>query len=112
MRPYHLCHFETPIAIRRIINYNEPILVQKKRVLEVGCRAKTDLKPETKLEGIGGYHIYGILEKSGNLPIGLAEATTLKRSKKKDEVIGWDDVEFPKDDPRLALWKEQTKLET
>ncbi len=35
-----------------------------------------------------------------------------KRSKKKDEAIGWDDVEFPKYDPRLTLWKEQTKLET
>jgi predicted homoserine dehydrogenase-like protein len=111
IRPYHLCHFETPIAIRRIMNYNEPILVQRKRVLEVGCRAKTELKLETKLEGIGGHHLYGILEKPGNLPIGLAEGTTLKRSKKKDEVIGWDDVEFPKDDPRLALWKEQAKLE-
>lgn len=111
IRPYHLCHFETPIAIRRIMNYNEPILVQRKRVLEVGCRAKTDLKSGTRLEGIGGHHIYGILEKPGNLPIGLVDGTTLKRSKKKDEVIGWGDVEFPKNDPRLALWKEQAKLE-
>jgi predicted homoserine dehydrogenase-like protein len=110
-RPYHLCHFETPIAIRRIMNYHEPILIQKKRVLEVGCRAKTNLKSETKLDGIGGHHIYGILEKPGNLPIGLVEGTTLKRSKKKDEVIGWDDVEFKDNDPRLNFWKEQTQLE-
>jgi predicted homoserine dehydrogenase-like protein len=112
IRPYHLCHFETPVAIRRIINYKEPILVQRKRVLEVGCRAKIDLKSEIKLEGIGGHHIYGILEKPGNLPIGLVEGTTLKRSKKKDEVIGWDDIEFSQDDPAVTLWKEQTKLET
>ncbi|MFC1506175.1 Gfo/Idh/MocA family oxidoreductase [Thermoproteota archaeon] len=111
VRPYHLCHFETPIAIQRIMNNNESILVQKKRVLEVGCRAKTNLKSETKLDGIGGHHIYGILEKPGNLPIGLVEGTTLKRSKKKDEVIGWDDVEFKDNDPRLNFWKEQTKLE-
>ncbi len=111
IRPYHLCHFETPIAIRKIINHNEPILVQKKRVLEVGCRAKTNLQAGIKLDGIGGYHLYGILEKPGNLPIGLAEDAILKRSKKKDEIITWDDVEFKDDDPRLNLWKEQTKLE-
>ena len=111
IRPYHLCHFETPIAIRRIMSYQEPILVQKKRVLEVGCRAKTDLTAGIKLEGIGGHHIYGLLEKPYSLPIGLVEGTTLKRSKKKDEVIRWDDVEFKGDDLRLNLWKEQTKLE-
>ena len=111
IRPYHLCHFETPIAIRRIMSYQEPILVQKKRVLEVGCRAKTDLTAGIRLEGIGGHHIYGLLEKPYSLPIGLVEGTTLKRSKKKDEVIRWDDVEFKVDDLRLNLWKEQTKLE-
>jgi predicted homoserine dehydrogenase-like protein len=111
MRPYHLCHFETPYAIRRIMKYKEPILVQKKRFLEVGSRAKTDLEKDTMLDGIGGYHLYGVLEKPGNLPIGLSESTVLKREKKKDEPIGWDDVEFPENDPRLVLWKEQAKYE-
>lgn len=111
VRPYHLCHFETPIAIKRIIDYHEPILIQKKRVLEVGCRAKTNLEAGIKLEGIGGHHIYGILEKPGNLPIGLVEDTILKRSKKKDETIGWNDVQFKDNGLALNLWKEQTKLE-
>jgi predicted homoserine dehydrogenase-like protein len=111
LRPYHLCHFETPYAIRRIMKHKEPILVQKKRFLEVGSRAKTDLKKDTMLDGIGGYHLYGVLEKPGNLPIGLSECTVLKREKKKDEPIGWDDVEFPESDPRLVLWKEQAKYD-
>ncbi len=112
VRPYHLCHYETPLAIRSIMKFRQSILVQKKRVLEVGCRAKTDLHAGTKLEGIGGHHLYGVLEKPKNLPIGMAEGTILIKSKKKDEAIGWDDVKFPKDDPRLALWQEQTMLET
>ena len=65
----------------------KPILVQKRRVLEVGCRAKADLKRGTRLEGIGGHHLYGLLEAPGNLPIGLAEGTVLRRDKKKDEII-------------------------
>ncbi|MHA1711252.1 MAG: Gfo/Idh/MocA family oxidoreductase [Candidatus Freyarchaeota archaeon] len=111
LRPYHLCHFETPIAIKRVMKYREPILIQKKRVLEVVAHAKMDLEPGTKLDGIGGYHLYGLLEKPGNLPIGLSEGATLIRRKKKDEPIGWDDVEFPEDDPRIALWEEQKRYE-
>lgn len=111
MRPYHLCHYETPLAIRNIMKFRQGILVQKKRVLEVGCRAKINLHAGTKLEGIGGHHLYGVLEKPKNLPIGMAEGTILIKSKKKDEAISWDDVKFPKDDPRLALWQEQTMLE-
>jgi predicted homoserine dehydrogenase-like protein len=107
LRPYHLCHYETPWAIRRIIKHKEPVMVQKKRVLEVGTYAKTDLKPGTKLDGIGGYHLYGILEKPDNLPIGLSENTVLLKRKKRDEPIEWSDVEFPKNDLRLSLWEKQ-----
>ena len=111
LRPYHLCHFETPYAINRIMKYKEPILVQTKKFLEVGSRAKTNLEKGTVLDGIGGYHLYGILEKPGNLPIGLSEGTILKKPKKKDEPITWDDVEFLDNDMRLVLWKEQEKYE-
>ena len=107
LRPYHLCHFETPLAIRRVMKYKEPILVQKKRVLEVGAHAKINLEPGTKLDGIGGYHLYGILEKTSRLPIGLAKGTILIRKKKRDEPIEWDDVEFTKGDPRLEFWRDQ-----
>lgn len=111
LRPYHLCHFETPYAIQRIMKSKEPILVQKKRCLEVGARAKTDLQKGTVLDGIGGYNLYGVLEKPANLPIGLSKGTPLKRNKKKDEPIEWDDVAFPENDPRLAMWEEQAKYE-
>ena len=109
LKPYHLCHYETPLAVRRIMKCKEPILVQHKRVVEVGAHAKIDLERGTKLDGIGGYHVYGVIEKPGSLPIGLAEGTVLNKRKKKDEPIEWDDVEFPKDDLRLELWEEQSQ---
>jgi len=52
-----------------------------------------------------------MLEKPGNLPIGMAEGAVLLKSKKRNDTITWNDVRFPEDDPRLGLWKEQTELE-
>jgi len=109
-RPYHLCHFETPLAIERVVKYRTPILVQKQRILEVGTRAKTDLPAGTALDGIGGYHVYGVLEEPMNLPIGLSQGTRLIRSKKRDEPIAWSDVRFPESDQRLELWEQQAEI--
>lgn len=111
IRPYHLCSFETPIAIRDIVEFNKSILIQDRRVLEVCAYAKTNLQSGTKLDGIGGYHLYGMLEKPGGLPIGLADRAILMKSKKKDEPVKWEDVKIPEDDPLLALWKDQIALE-
>ena len=106
-RPYHLCHFETPMTIKILMEQRKPVLVQHRRVLEVGSRAKKDLEKGTKLDGIGGFDLYGVLEKPDSLPIGLSEGVILRKAKKKDEPIGWDDVEFVVDDPRLELWRKQ-----
>ena len=111
MRPYHLCHFETPFAIREAVDH-KAILTQKRRVLEVGCRAKSDLSPGVKLEGIGGRHVYGVLEEAGGLPVVLAGGTVLKRPKRKDESITWEDISYPKDDSRIVVWEEQHKLDS
>jgi len=111
VRPYHLCHFETPVAIQRIVKYHEPIVVQRNRVLEVNSYAKTDLKKGTKLDGIGGCHLYGVLEEPSGLPIGLSGRAILTRDKKKDCPIEWTDVKFLENDPLLALWKEQEEQE-
>jgi len=109
LRPYHLCHLETPYTIRKIMVDKKPVLVQKKRVLEVGSYAKINLKTGTILDGIGGYCLYGMLEEpsENNLPIALSDGVVLKVDKKRDEPIAWDDVEFPENDPRLILWREQ-----
>jgi len=61
------------------------------------------------LDEIGGNHFYLVLGRPNSLPIGLAKDTVLNKRKKKDEPIEWDDVEFPKDDPRLDLWEEQVR---
>ena len=107
LRPYHLCHFETPWTIREIMNNKKPILVQKKRLLEVGTRAKKDLEKGTELDGIGGFDTYGVLETPKSFPIGLSDDVVLTKRKRKDEPIYWEDIEFPKNDPRIDLWDKQ-----
>ena len=107
MRPYHLCHFETPLTIKKIFAEKQPILIQKNRCLEVNAYAKTNLEQGTKLDGIGGYHLYGVLGKPSGLPIGLAKRATLINKKRKDEMIEWADVTFMENDPLLTLWKQQ-----
>ena len=111
IKPYHLCHFLTPYTIRRLIEDRSPILAQRRRVLEVGGRAKQNLKAGTVLDGIGGYHLYGFLEEPKNLPIGLSNGVTLTRDKKRDQPIEWEDVEFPKEDKRIILWDQQEKID-
>lgn len=110
-RPYHLCHLETPISVKSVME-GKPILVQKKRMLEVYAYTKRWLKAGTRLDGVGGYHIRGRLEKPDpdKLPIGLTEGAILTRNKRTNSCIRWGDVEHPEGDIRLPFWEKQKGL--
>jgi predicted homoserine dehydrogenase-like protein len=82
-------------------------------VCEVLSVAKRDLKASERLDGIGGFCCYGLIDNAASaraingLPIGLSEGRVLNRDVAKDEVISFDDLDFS--DERLSdrLWKEQ-----
>jgi len=100
--PYHLCHFEAPLSVARVVLFNDPILQAIDRpMVDVVTVAKTDLAAGTVLDGLGGYHTYGEAENADTtiaqdlLPIGLAEGCRLKRAVKRDEVLTYADVEVP-----------------
>jgi len=100
--PYHLCHFEVPLSVARVVLFKDAVLAPlgAPRV-EVVATAKTDLKPGETIDCIGGYMTYGQCEtaqvtQTQNLfPIGLAEGCRLKRSVAKDQILTYDDVELP-----------------
>jgi predicted homoserine dehydrogenase-like protein len=105
--PYHLCHFEVPNTIARVALFKDAAL----RPLGAPCvdvvtAAKIDLAAGETLDGLGGYHTYGLAENSDVtqaehlLPIGLAEGCRLKRNVAKDAVLTYDDIELP--EGRLA----------
>jgi predicted homoserine dehydrogenase-like protein len=82
-------------------------------VCEVVTVAKRDLKAGERLDGVGGFCAYGLIENatearaSEALPIGLSEGCILRQDKKKDDVLSFNDVELPLGRPVDALWREQ-----
>jgi predicted homoserine dehydrogenase-like protein len=82
-------------------------------VCEVVTVAKRDLKAGERLDGVGGFCAYGLIDNarearaSGALPIGLSESCILRRDKRKDDVLSFDDVELPLGSPVNALWRQQ-----
>ena len=100
--PYHLCHFELPFSVARVVLFGDPVLqpLAGPRV-EVVTVAKTDLAAGTTLDGIGGFHTFGTAEnaeparKGRLLPMGLSEGAVLRRTVKRDEVLTYEDVTLP-----------------
>ncbi len=100
--PYHLCHFETPFTVGRAVLFGDHALTPGgPPLIEVLTTAKIDLKAGEVIDGLGGYHTYGQVEKAelfeaeGLLPIGVAEGCKLLRDVPKDAVLTYDDVEVP-----------------
>lgn len=99
-RPYHLCHIE---AMSCIINaaLNKRTLLQPVYGFRtnVYTYAKRDLRIGEKLDGIGGYNCYGLIENctdenNSALPVCLAEDLVLKYDRAKDEKIYLSDVSY------------------
>jgi predicted homoserine dehydrogenase-like protein len=112
--PYHLCYFEIPNSIARVFHFNDPVMAPiGAPVVEVVTTAKMDLKAGDTLDGFGGYTAYGqcenaeICRKENLLPIGLADGVVLKRDIAKDDVISFDDIEYPDDNFAFKLYEEQ-----
>ena len=100
--PYHLCHFETPFSIARAVLFNDAVMAPLGAPLvEVVATAKTDLAAGTVIDGIGGFHCYGVAENAdvaraeGLLPMGLAEGCRLLGALPKDRALTYADVEVP-----------------
>ncbi|GFN35612.1 NAD(P)H-dependent oxidoreductase [Tepidimicrobium xylanilyticum] len=102
-RPYHLTSLETPLTVARAAIYNEPTIVplDGEPVAETITVAKRDLKAGERLDGIGGFTVYGSIEtykkakEERLLPIGLVNKNTVvKRDIKKGEYLTYDMVEL------------------
>ena len=116
-RPYHLASIEVPLSIARAILYREPTLSAKSSVAaEAITVAKRDLRRGEKLDGIGGYTIYGSIEKrsvakkENLLPLGLAQGAIMKEDVSKNECITYDDVELDSSSFLLNLRKIQDEI--
>ncbi len=100
--PYHLCHFEVPMTVARAVLFGDAALTPiGPPTVEVITKAKIDLDAGTTLDGLGGYHTYGVAERADVtaaerlLPIGVAKGCTLRRSLSRDDALTYDDVDVP-----------------
>lgn len=111
-RPYHLCHVESMASIASAV-LDGVSLLQPDHGLRtnVYAWAKEPLARGTKLDGIGGFTCYGMIENddartSNGLPICLAEDVTLLRDIPKDGRITLDDVRYDEARDDFRLWEQ------
>ncbi|MFA0887600.1 MAG: hypothetical protein ACC613_00735 [Synergistales bacterium] len=109
-RPYHLCHVEIGKTILETVNLKKPLLAPSYGFrTNVNAYAKTDLAKGDRLDGIGGFSCYGLIESASQdggrgIPICLAEKMILKRNILKDAKITWEDVAFEADRSDVAMY--------
>lgn len=112
--PYHLPHLEGPLtAARAEIFHDAAIAPLGPPVCEVIAVAKRDLRAGERLDGLGGYMTYGVVDNTDTcrdedlLPIGLSEGVRLVRACPKDTPLTFGDVERPSGRLIDRLWAEQ-----
>ena len=123
LRPYHLCHLETPRAAALAAMYGKPVCTQRMgRVTDCFAYAKKDLPAGTVIQhAIGSDEVYGLIDTAKTadaakqVPQGVLDVEgsnarpVTKRALKKDQPITWDDIDLP--DTRMAqLWEKQKPL--
>jgi len=115
-RPYHLCYFEVPMSVGRLVLFRDHVLEAVRPMVDVITTAKRDLKAGEVLDSIGGYTMYGqcenypVVRAEALLPQGLAEGCVLKRDVAKDVAISYDDVDIPDGQVCHQLRAEQDQL--
>jgi predicted homoserine dehydrogenase-like protein len=112
--PYHLPHIQVASTIGRAVIHRDPTVTPLAGpVCDVLTVAKRNLKAGERLDGIGGYCVYGLIDNTpvaralNALPIALSEGCVLRRDLPKDAVLSFGDVEHPGGRLIDALWKEQ-----
>ncbi len=99
--PWHLCHFEVPNTVARVVLFGDSDVPQAGPRVEVCAVAKIDLKAGETLDEYGHYMTYGEAVNSSEmrreryLPEGLVEGCKLKKDIAKDDVITYGDVDLP-----------------
>jgi predicted homoserine dehydrogenase-like protein len=116
-RPYHLCNLEAPISIVRVALDNEVTLATYRRpVAETAAFAKKDLIPGDKIDALGGFAVYGLIDRADHsqkeemLPLGLAVGGVMKKAVKAGDPIRYSDVDLIEDQVIVKLRREQDKL--
>jgi predicted homoserine dehydrogenase-like protein len=114
--PFHLPHIQLPSTIARaVLHHDATVAPIAGPSCEVVTVAKRDLKAGERLDGVGGFCAYGLIDnrtaarRTNALPIAMSEDCVVLRDIAKDAVVSFDDVRLPA--PRLVdeLWAQQLR---
>jgi len=112
-RDYHLCYFEAVSSILEVLGGASTFSMEKEHCAVLAV-AKRDIPADHRLDGIGGYDCYGVIERSDMfwkqqfLPVGLASYATTVRPLASDQPITLDDVSL-EDCPMVKFWSTQVR---
>lgn len=116
-RPYHLANLETPISIAHAVMDGLSTLVTlRPPSAETITMAKRDLKAGETIDALGGFTVYGMIEKSAVadaenlLPLGLAVGAKLNKDIPMGKALSYDDVELDTSQLIVKLRQEQDKM--
>jgi predicted homoserine dehydrogenase-like protein len=112
--PFHLPHIQIASTLGRAVIHRDPTVAPiGGPVCEVVTVAKRDLKAGERLDGVGGFCAYGLIDNAASargmaaLPIGLSEGCVLRSDVRKDAVLSFDNVVSPPGRLVEKLWHEQ-----
>ncbi|MEM7207698.1 MAG: NAD(P)-dependent oxidoreductase [Pseudomonadota bacterium] len=114
--PYHLPHIEGGLTAARAVLFEDAATKPLAGpVAEVFAVAKCEIEKGEKIDYIGGFKTYGVLDNSDTvqieklLPLGLANDCIVIRDIPKDAPLTLDDVTMPEGRLCDRLWEEQLK---
>lgn len=101
-QPYHLPPWQIAHSVARAALFGDATIAPRGApVCDTVSYAKRDLKAGERLDGMGGFTCYGLVERYETcrrdkaLPIAISLDCRLKRDVAKDQPISYDDVELP-----------------
>jgi predicted homoserine dehydrogenase-like protein len=117
-KPYHLIGLELGISVASIAVRGEATGATGEWRGDVVATAKRALKSGEKLDGEGGFTVYGKLMtaadslKLGALPIGLAHDMILKNDIPAGNPVRWVDVDYDATKQAIAFRREMERVFT
>ncbi len=112
-RPFHLIGLELGVSVAAAALQGHPTGAPKQFTADVAAVAKRDLTAGERLDGEGGYTVYGRLLPArdslslGALPIGFAHGIRLRGA--VAEVVRWSDVAIEEEQEAVKLRREMER---
>ncbi len=115
-KPYHLIGLELGTSVASIAIRREATGATRDLAGDVAATAKRDLRAGERLDGEGGFTVYGKLMRAadalalGTLPIGLAHNLVLKNDVLAGRPVRWEDVDADETLEAVAIRREMETM--